>query len=471
MKHEKLIVLLMSSGLAMTTLWIWACSGEISISAPDSTLPRVADGLLPGNANPLTDVSGSGQPDDTRPFPSASTPATPATPGNPAGNPATVPPSSGEGTQTPNPGSNGDDTVVRPNNPDTTPGTGQNPPASNPGTPGNGENPGTPPGTPPGSTPPGSTPPSTPPSCQEINLEIGGQRQEPNVMLAVDKSGSMSWSIQAFGQRTKIDDTKTAIQSLLGAAQGKIRFGWMQFPSPQGCTPSIIPAINTCTSQQNCTPGQVEVECGNDQSTMNQIQTRMAALVPGGGTPTGPSLENLLQSRTLNDPARDNFVILLTDGVPTCPNGSGANPNNGDNQLALGAIAKLTGKQIKTFVIGIGEDLNNTNPAVLSQMAVSGGSARDGATRYYPANSLAELQSTLNSIGRIVIGCQQQLPLAPAPSAPVRVLQDGREISRSPEHNNGFDIAPNTRQLDFYGPACDELQNGKVQQVKIIIGC
>ena len=306
---------------------------------------------------------------------------------------------------------------------------------------------------------PNPTNPADPSSaiCQQLALDLTGQAVSPNVMLAVDVSNSMNSPINAVSLRSKIDDTKSAILALLTKWEGKVRFGWMHFPM-----------FGTCT------PGTISLECDNNNT--GTLRTIVPFLIPNGGTPTGDSLKNLLASSSLRDATRTNFVILLTDGVPTCPTGNGQPQANGqplpaDEDLAVSAVRNLRTAKVDTFVIGIGEDLNNTSPAALNRMAIEGGRARAGTARYYQANSVDQLNATLGSVIGMVISCNHILPVRPASADQVEVLLDGQPLARDILHQNGFDYDLLRNQLTFYGPTCDSLQTGQVKKAEVKINC
>ncbi len=295
------------------------------------------------------------------------------------------------------------------------------------------------------------------PICDEVAIEAGSV--PPNLLLVVDKSGSMRDDTCQVGCDTKLVETKTALTYLLEEGRDEIRFGWMQYPS-----------------DSSCGPGDVDVPCGDN--TVDTILSRVNSLSANGGTPTGESLQAANAYSGMHDESRANFVLLLTDGVPTCPNADGHIPPysteaqmEADALLALQAVQALQAGGIDTFVIGIGEDLNNTNPQLLTDMAVAGGRARAGADAYYKANSLSELEAALQDIGGMVIGCNLSLAVVPEEPNFLWVYFDGESVPRDRNHINGFDYDAARNQINFYGPACDQLRSGQVEKVDIKMGC
>lgn len=274
----------------------------------------------------------------------------------------------------------------------------------------------------------------------------------PNVLLVVDRSGSMRESTSADSWRTKLMDAKQALYRLLDFGEGKIRFGWMPFPL-----------------DWHCWPGLRTVDCSDD--SISAISWRIFLLTARGGTPTGETLRSVLDYDAMHDRSRKNFVMLLTDGMPTCPHGDGTESNQEDNQLALQAVEDLRTHGIGTFVVGLGQDLNTNNPELLNQMARAGGQARSGATSYYPANNVWELEDAFENISHQVLSCTLKLNTPPDRDRWVWVTFDGRPVARDYSHSSGWDYERDLNQVRFFGAACARLQNGEVDQIVVKVGC
>ena len=297
----------------------------------------------------------------------------------------------------------------------------------------------------------GSVAGSVNPVCDEMALEA--THVAPNLMFVVDASGSMNEYPNDDPNQvdTKIDLTRKAVGELLQAGQGNIRFGWEQFPGNGG----------------RCSAGQVQVECSDTSSAT--IQSKLGQLSSDSfGTPTGESLLNVLQSQSMQDKTRSNFVVLLTDGMPNCPQGN----ESGAEALALQAVQQLRVKSIETFVIGLGQSLNSSNPALLDQLAEAGGRARVGAAnKYYAVNTLSELQGVLTSIGGVVFQCSFALQRTPENPGDLRVNFDGVSVARDPSAKEGFSYDPQKNQILIHGAACEKVRAGQVKKVDIKMGC
>lgn len=289
------------------------------------------------------------------------------------------------------------------------------------------------------------------PICNEVELDASPLA---NLLLVIDKSGSMNDPTSAsLPNRTKVMDLRDSVYFLLDEFGGKIRFGWMAFPN-----------------QDKCDPGVVSVGVDDDDAA-GKIRSLADAFIAWGGTPTGESLQNADAYPGLQDDQRRNFVVLVTDGMPTCPNGNGSSQNQADADLALAAVTSLHQHGIDTFVIGLGEDLNSSNPALLNDMAVAGGQPRDDPVRYYPASSRDDLEAAFSEIGKAVFDCSLALTVFPEKPDWLWVYLDGQPIDRDPNHIDGFDYDAANNRIDFYGPTCDRLRNGEVGTVEVKMGC
>lgn len=179
------------------------------------------------------------------------------------------------------------------------------------------------------------------------------------------------------------------------------------------------------------------------------MNNRLQNLTVGGGTPTGESLKFLANYAPLLDPSpaspRDDFVLLITDGLPNCNSSNAKNCNDVaackctltpatactpasfctqgclDDNSTVGAVQALRNKGIKTIVVGFGaETATGDGPATLNAMSVEGGFARTCADvdagcgsgdpcdpasglcsrKYYQATTEAELRAVLEEVFR-----------------------------------------------------------------------
>src|SRR5262245_22836317 len=275
------------------------------------------------------------------------------------------------------------------------------------------------------------------PSCGAQNFALTAP-PPPNMLLVLDKSGSMG-DIIPTDNNSKWTDLKTAIATLVMQDQ-QIRFGLMTFPSDNSC-------------------GGGAVTIGVGPGNGNAINAALAALSPGGSTPTAVSLQAAGADQGLHDTTRADFVLLATDGLPNCNAGDGP---------TLAAVTALSGLGIKTFVIGLGAD-TQANPQLLNDMAVAGGTARMTNPRYFQANNLSDLQMAIAAIAGSVVSCTYRLDRAPPDTNQLYVTFDN--IIVPSDAQNGWTYDPSGPSLVFHGAACDQLRGGMVTSVHVQYGC
>jgi hypothetical protein len=210
------------------------------------------------------------------------------------------------------------------------------------------------------------------------------------------------------------------------------------------------------SSDGDCAPGNIDV--GVADMTASAINNALGASAPNGRTPTGDTLAALVGYAGLADPTRDNYVLVITDGMETC---------NGDGVAAVTALRAQT-PEVKTFVVGFG---GQVDAAELNAMATAGGTARPTMPYYYQADNAAELGMAFDTIGGSVLSCSYQLATVPGNVDDLYIYLDGVAAPRDPTHQAGWDYDPATNQITFYGGDCDRLRTGQVMDLVLVYGC
>ncbi|GHG71726.1 adventurous gliding motility lipoprotein CglB [Comamonas sp. JC664] len=318
---------------------------------------------------------------------------------------------------------------------------------------------------------------------------INARRSKPNIMLLVDTSGSMTepvdrtdpdCMVQFEGAQvlcggvapcntqicpTRWSELQAAVPAFLENSGRFVRFALTTYPETQGGTGAADSCrASTASALLKTLPTQED-----DDSLLShamEINDVLQGIPNGGegrplgGTPTSGSLNFVGELPGLQDSERENFVILLTDGLPNCNAAnanSGSNPdlckctiaNNGcqgayaqrgclDTDASVAAVQALAQKQISTIVIGFGaETATGDGPAVLDAMARAGGFARQcdaqnscgaGDTcnpttglcsrAFYQAGNQAELAQVLEDISLAVINPEPCLIKLDGPQRP-----------------------------------------------------
>ncbi|MDP1829407.1 MAG: adventurous gliding motility lipoprotein CglB [Archangium sp.] len=274
-------------------------------------------------------------------------------------------------------------------------------------------------------------------ACECANLK-------PNVMLLVDVSGSMLQPTNPAGAAcpagcgtssnpcpatcpTRISELKSAMATFLQASGAVARLGVTVFPTDTLCRPAIDVDVTF--------PPATSTDEGSEAAltaTAQQVNARIQALTPLGGTPTAASLAFLGSYAGLVDANdfRDDVVVLVTDGLPNCDD---ANANQLcscsntcsaaqitscscttstctntlcakgclDRDGAVLQVKNLRAKGIRTVVVGFGADLaSGEGTALLDAMAREG-----GFTRHCPTGADAECGGNAGSCDTLTKLC------------------------------------------------------------------
>lgn len=331
----------------------------------------------------------------------------------------------------------------------------------------------------------------------------------PNVMLVVDKSGSMTEPVERSCTlsnpicctsgglpRNTYDPNspnsckwKEMLTVLTGSGTGllpkyelRLRFGLAMFPDGTGCT---VGRMLHPPEEANAGP----------------ISNTLRTASPVGGTPTAGTLDRLATESALQDPLHASYAMLLTDGSPNCnaanaskcttcmmdssqckgtinPDGTSSfcNPSfspchsvfNGagclDGDGTVSAVTRLRDKSILTVVVGFGSETATPDAnTVLNAAAEAGGLPRAGSPRYYQANTAAELSGVLESVARSVPQCKFEI-LEPVSRAVLRVLLDGARVVEDAQDGYTYDEA--RRLVNFVGTTCRILADGLEHDVR-----
>jgi hypothetical protein len=287
-----------------------------------------------------------------------------------------------------------------------------------------------------------------PPTCeQSVPIMLTSTEEPPDVLLVVDKSGSMAEPLDLSFQM-KWDVMKGALRTLVEGHDLVIHFGLALYPTGDACA-----------------AGQVSVDIAPDNSGPI-VGALDGIFLPDGATPTHTTLDaarTYFAGRPMNPNGR--YVVVATDGEPNC---GPAGEDDPTETQSVSAVTALAAAGIKTYVIGFGAGLGAANPQLLTDMAVAG-----GTTMYYQANSPADLAMALNDIsGQVIVpSCSFTLTTEPENPDRLAVSFNGTPVPRSPSHATGWDYDAASNSITFYGASCDELQSGAVTEVHVDYGC
>ncbi|QDF04543.1 adventurous gliding motility lipoprotein CglB [Myxococcus xanthus] len=363
-----------------------------------------------------------------------------------------------------------------------------------------------------------------------VEQVINARQSKPNIMLLVDTSASMTDPVDPSNPACMVDydgsrrlcgrelpcnvdvcptrwtDLQAAVPPFLESSGQFVRFALTTYPETRGGT-AVVDACREST-QNALLKGLPDQE---DDASLLAHASEINDLLQGipnsgegrplGGTPTSGSLNFVGGLPGLQDPDRENFVILLTDGLPNCNANNantGANPdlckctidNNGcygaydkrgclDSDASVAAVQALKDKEISTIVIGFGaETASGEGPAVLEAMARAGGFQRtcsaerpcgEGDTcnpttglcnrSFFQAGNQAELASALEEISRALVDEEPCLILLDGPQRPTdpKLLVVYVEGERTPSSDSTWTLED--RGVLFTGQICERILN------------
>jgi hypothetical protein len=278
----------------------------------------------------------------------------------------------------------------------------------------------------------------------------------PNLLISLDRSCSMVNMNQLINGVTKWEIAVKALQTMAANFNGKIRFGLAMFPD------KVAPEC-----QQDAI--SIPVGPGNEMAISDLLGN---ALMQGDMYfPDGPCVTNIdtaMQQATtepaLMDMDRDSYVLLITDGKQAGCSAAGGDPGT---TMIIGDL--YSNMKVPTFVIGFGSGID---PAQMDIFAEAGGVPASGATKYYDASDQASLDAALQTIASKTIGCTFTLDEKPPNPDEIFVFFDNtQKVDKDTTHAMGWDYDPATNQITFYGPTCDTLKAGQVNDVDIVFGC
>jgi hypothetical protein len=307
----------------------------------------------------------------------------------------------------------------------------------------------------------------------------------PNLYFVIDASGSMS--APAPGGGSRYSAVRSAAVNLVRTLGPRINAGAAVFPYKA----TDLEPCRTGKQVFPVTPG--DVHTGSDGPTTIAFQQSLKG-PPFGGTPTAATLEAL--HSTLGALPGTSIVLLATDGGPNCneaascsagecianiemlegcdPNANCCDPKGPagpamciDRQASIDAIAALKAAGIKVYVIGIPG--SEAYASVLDAMAIAGGTAQFGSSKYFSVTDLADLGDVLGGIASVVLSCDFAIADPPPEPDLTNVYLDSEILPQGGA--NGWVWAEDGTIIRLLGKTCEALKLGQVKAVQIVSGC
>jgi hypothetical protein len=310
----------------------------------------------------------------------------------------------------------------------------------------------------------------------------------PNMMLVLDKSGSMVanpdgyWDADADPNTPKItrwNSLYEVVKVIVTDFDATINFGANLFPSTSAKKEYTV---NACVVNANV---EVAVAPMNSAKILNGIpQAGDISLV--GGTPTFSGITAALNHLKTLDPMVPRAILLVTDGAANCAVGAAPPPlfENYDQTVHTLVDNAWMMDGIPTYVVGIDAknvvsgntqdgNPNNTNTYTkLNELAVQGGKPKDDPVeKFYNAVNQVQLKAALEVIAKDALSCIIPLDAEPAFPKFTKVLVGGKEVPMVMDctMENGWvytnPMGPYTA-IELCGTACSDLKIAKQADVK-----
>lgn len=281
----------------------------------------------------------------------------------------------------------------------------------------------------------------------------------PDILIVLDRSGSMNEDLTGMscaagcGATSKWSITTAALASYLPMVEGVVNLGLKLFASSgNGCTVSAT----------------AEIPPRANNAAM--INARLMTTQPGSSTPTTAALMNAGNYlKTLTDP-NPKFILLATDGIPTCGTAMcAAGVNGGMNQCddanAIAMVKTVHDMGFPTFVLGIGTSAS-PGDGTLSQMAVNGGFPRNATPAYYPIDKPEDLTDAFKAVTGMVSKCFFSInPPLKGGTSVTGVTADGMDLAPG-----DFMIVGNNG-VQLVGQKCDDFTNGNIKNIQVQVSC
>ncbi len=289
--------------------------------------------------------------------------------------------------------------------------------------------------------------------------EFPVEARPADMLLVLDRSASMVED----STPTKWAQVIPALHSVITATTTSLWWGMKVFPEG---------TASQCT--QATYPSTVAVNvAANNGASMN---TAIDAVQPtGNGTPTADAVNEAVKYlQSLND-GNPKYILLATDGEPSCNGMTGSTDSKGAATAAVSAITNAANAGFHTFVVGIATS-KDTASTTLNNMATAGlepvANPNPMATRYYMASTQDQMVTAFNSITAVVKSCLY--PLGSPPPAPnhVNVKINGEKVLFDATGANGWNFTgADMLTIQLFGQACTDAMAATSGAVEVVFGC
>jgi hypothetical protein len=252
-----------------------------------------------------------------------------------------------------------------------------------------------------------------------------------------------------------------AISQVVAETDAEVNWGLKWFPDSQ---------TNSCNVNMTAA---VPIAPGNGAAVaaaMTGATATTGGVVGYNNTPTrSGTVGATAYLQTVMTP-NPKFILLATDGLPTCATGG-----SDEAAASQAAIAAAATAGYKTFVVGIAT--GGSADTTLSSLANAGGLPRAGTPSYYSVTTAADLSAAIRTLIGVAATCTFTVGPAPTDDGTtdvdfIKVFGDGVEIKIDPTHAGGYDYTDASHNtIEIHGPLCDQVKSGAIKEVSVNFIC
>jgi hypothetical protein len=300
-------------------------------------------------------------------------------------------------------------------------------------------------------------------ACAETRVELSSET--PNVLLLVDRSGSMARELEAdtsrwVALRSALIDPTTG---LVPGVQAVVNLGLALYTGPDrgqvGLESTLTEPDPDFIETEVC-PYLVQVPVAASNGAAISSAYLPATIRPNsmGQTPTGESLEAALPALTTLDPMLfpgRKVIVLATDGEPDlCEDGD---DEQGGRERSVAAVEAAFAAGVTTFVISVGDEVGEEHLRELANLG-QGLPADDATDRFYRAADAASLAQAFEDIVNGVRSCTFTLDgMVTGDGSDGTVTVDGAPVVK--DDPNGWRLN-GPSEVELLGTACELVKMG-----------
>jgi hypothetical protein len=306
-----------------------------------------------------------------------------------------------------------------------------------------------------------------------------GESIPVNLHFLVDHSGSMTCPLGAAGQNCNNQANRMPPDRWSAIVDALNAFVIAPASSGIGVGLQFFPSGNNNAECQRATYQIPAFPFALLPAAANGFGIALAQMMPNGDTPTTPALQGAIdfaRGQVTANPSRDVAVVLTSDGIP---NGCGSSVAN----AAAAAMAGVNGTpSIKTYVIGVGPQLNNLNT-----IAAAGGTGQAFLvdTNTTAAGVAAQFTAALGKIAA-PITCNYTIPTVPGrpldlgavnvqtrvgPSGSAQIIGKVNDLASCGNGGWFYDNNVMPTKITLCPTTCGPLTNTEGSNLQILIGC